>query len=329
MPTFILAQTVQIFHPLRQKYATIVSNMSGRVMIVGTGNVGASIAFAMLNQRTPVEELILTDIDTADAEGEVLDLSDALAVGPSWLKIRVGDYHDAANCDICILTAGANQKPGETRIDLLQKNARITNEIVDQIMASGFDGIFIVVANPMDTLSYLTWQYSGLPSERVIGTGTVLDSARLRLQIARELDVHPKSVHAYQIGEHGDSEFSLWSSANVGGEPLTQLLSQSKRNEIEDFARTEAYEIIEKKGATHYGIGACTVHIINCILGDERRILPVSTLDDCNDVYYGFPAVIGKSGVIRRLELKLTEEEGIKLQQSINIIKNTLKSIKE
>lgn len=298
-------------------------------MIVGTGNVGASIAFALLNQRTPVKELILTDINQDDAEGEVLDLSDALAVAPSWLKLRTGTYADAKGCDICVLTAGANQKPGESRTDLLQKNAQITKAIVTQIMDAGFNGIFLVVANPLDALTYLTWQYSGLPSERVIGTGTVLDSARLRLQISQTLQIHPKSVHAYQIGEHGDSEFALWSSANVGGEALTQLLSPKKRQQIEEFTRNEAYKIIEKKGATHYGIGACVVRIINCILSDERRILSVSTLDDCNDAYYGFPAVIGRSGVIRRLELELTEAEGIKLQQSINAIKNTLAQVKE
>ncbi len=298
-------------------------------MIVGTGNVGASIAFALLNQRTPVKELILTDINQDDAEGEALDLNDALAVAPSWLKIRAGNYADAEDCDICVLTAGANQKPGETRLGLLQKNAKITHDIVSQIMASDFDGIFIVVSNPMDALTYLTWQYSGLPSERVIGTGTILDSARLRLQIANRLQVHPKSVHAYQIGEHGDSEFALWSSANIGGEPIVNLLSDNQRSDMETFTREEAYAIIEKKGATHYGIGACTVHLINCILGDERRVLPVSNLDDCNDAYYGFPAVIGREGIIRRLELKLTEPEGIKLQQSINIIKDTIKQVKE
>lgn len=298
-------------------------------MIVGTGNVGASIAFALLNQRTPVKELILTDINQADAEGEVLDLNDALTVAPSWLQIRAGDYNDAEDCDICVLTAGANQKPGETRIDLLQKNTQITRDIVSQIMASGFDGIFVVVSNPMDVLSYLTWQASGLPSERVIGTGTILDSARLRFQIAKQLHVHPKSVHAYQIGEHGDSEFSAWSTANVGGETIANLLSADQRQKIENFARNEAYNIIKKKGATQYGIGACTVRLISCILGDERRILPVSTLDDCNDVYYGFPTIIGREGVVRRLDLPLTETEGIKLQESINIIKNTLKQVKE
>lgn len=298
-------------------------------MIVGTGNVGASIAFALLNQRTPVKELILTDIDTADAEGEVLDLNDALTVAPAWLKIRTGTYTDAEDCDICVLTAGANQKPGESRTDLVQKNTAITKSIVEAIMDAGFDGIFIVVSNPMDTLSYLVWQYSGLPSERVIGTGTILDSARLRFQIAERLAVHPKSVHAYQIGEHGDSEFALWSTANVGGEPLSQLLSASARQEIATFTREEAYHIIEKKGATHYGIGACTVRLINCILSDERRIMPVSTLDDFNDVYYGFPAVVGRQGIIRRLELNLTEQEGIQLQKSINAIKSTLSQAKE
>ena len=298
-------------------------------MIVGTGNVGASIAFALVNQRTSVNELILTDIDKADAEGEVMDLRDALAVAPSWLRIRTGNYSDAKLCDICILTAGANQKPGETRVDLLQKNATIIKEVVTKIMDAGFDGIFVVVSNPMDTLSYLTWKYSGLPSERVIGTGTVLDSARLRYHIAEQLEVHPKSVHAYQIGEHGDSEFCVWSSANVGGENATDILSGDRRQKIETATRKEAYEIIERKGATFYGIGACTVQIINCILNNERRILPVSTLDDNQDVYYGYPVVVGREGIIRRIDLPLTEAEGVKLQKSINAIKNTLRQVQE
>lgn len=298
-------------------------------MIVGTGNVGASIAYALLNQRTPVKEIVLTDLNRADADGEVMDLSDAFAVSPSFLKLRTGDYDEAKDCDLCVITAGANQKPGETRTDLVKKNAVVLRSIVEPVMKSGFGGIFLIVSNPVDTLAYLTQQISGLPHERVIGSGTVLDSARLRFRLAEQLGVHPKSVHAYQIGEHGDSEFALWSAATMGGEKITQLIPERDRIAIEASVRDKAYQIIKKKGATHYGIGACTVHIINCILGDERRILPVSTLDDCNDVYYGFPAVIGKSGVIRRLELKLTEEEGIKLQQSINIIKNTLKSIKE
>lgn len=298
-------------------------------MIVGTGNVGASIAYALINQRTAVSEVVLTDLDAADAEGEVLDLSDALAVAPSWLKIRTGNYTDAKGCDICVLTAGANQKPGETRVDLIQKNAKIIKSIVGEIMQAGFNGIFLVVSNPMDTLTYLTWRYSGLPEERVIGSGTVLDTARLKYRLSRMLGVHPKSVHAYQLGEHGDSEFTLWSNANVGGETISSLLTKSERAEIEDYVRHEAYNIIEKKGATHYGIGACSVQIINCILNDERRVLPVSSFDDCNSVYNGFPAVVGRSGIIRRVNLRLSEAEGIKFQKTINALKSTLKQIKE
>lgn len=297
-------------------------------MIVGTGNVGASIAFALLNQRTPVNELILTDLDTDDAAGEVMDLNDALTVAPSWLKIRTGDYSDAKNCDLCVLTAGANQKPGETRTDLLQKNAKIIKSIVSEIMTAGFSGIFIVVSNPMDALSYLTWQYSGLPAERVIGSGTILDSARLRFKLAEHLGVHPKSVHAYQVGEHGDSEFTLWSSANVGGESLERLISKSTRDKISEAVRHEAYEIIQKKGATHYGIGVCTVQLINCILNDERRVMSVSSLDDCANVYSGFPCIVGREGIIKRLEIQMTEAEGIKMQQSVNALKQTINQVK-
>lgn len=297
-------------------------------MIVGTGNVGASIAFALLNQRTPVSELILTDLDMADAEGEAMDLNNALAVAPSWLKIRASGYGAAKDCDICVLTAGANQKPGESRTDLVQKNTKITKSIVEQVMQNGFDGIFIVVANPMDTLSYLTWQYSGLPCERVIGSGTILDSARLRFKLAKRLGVHPKSVHAYQVGEHGDSEFTLWSSANVGGESIAKLIPEAEREQITEAVRHEAYEIIQKKGATHYGVGACTVQLINCILNDEKRVMPVSSLDDCTDVYSGFPAVVGRKGVVRRLEVELNEQEGIKMQRSVNVLKQTLAKVK-
>ena len=301
--------------------------MSNKVMIIGTGNVGASIAYSLVNQRTSVNELVLVDINTADAEGEAMDLRDALAVAPSFLKIKAGSYQDVRGCDIIVITAGANQKPGETRLDLLKKNASIFKPMVKEIMKHGFRGIFLVVTNPMDVMTYLVWKYSGLPSDHVIGSGTVLDSARLRLKISEKLRLHPKSIHAYQIGEHGDSEFALWSSANASGQPLTTLLSEPAMLEVEDFARNEAYEIIEKKGATHYGIGVCTTHIINCILNDERRVLPVSSYDDMNNVFIGFPTVVGRRGALRRLDLELTESEGIKYQKSANALKNAIKSL--
>ncbi|MBR5408410.1 L-lactate dehydrogenase [Candidatus Saccharibacteria bacterium] len=298
--------------------------MSNKVMIVGTGNVGASIGYCLVNQRTAVTDLVLTDIVAEDAEGEAMDLRDTLAVSPSFMKIKSGTYKDAGDCDIIIITAGAPQKPGETRMDLLKKNSAIFKDMIKEIMDSGFSGIFLVVTNPMDVMTYLTWHYSGLPHEQVIGSGTVLDSARLRYRISERLGVAPKSVHAFQIGEHGDTEFALWSTANMGGMPLNKILNAKERQEIEDFARKEAYEIINKKGATYYGIGACVTKIINCILGDERRIMTVSSYDDFTDVYNGFPAILGRNGIIRRLDVKLTEEEGVKLQKSTNAIKEAI-----
>lgn len=302
--------------------------MSNKVMIVGTGNVGAAIAYSLVNQRTAVNELVLTDIDNADAEGEAMDLRDALAVSPSFLKIKAGTYKDAKNCDIIVITAGANQKPGETRLDLLNKNSKIFRPMIREIMRNGFHGIFLIVTNPMDVLTYLTWKYSGLPSDHIIGSGTVLDSARLRLKISEKLTVNPKSIHAYQVGEHGDSEFALWSSANISGQPLISLLSKNSRAEIEDYARNEAYEIIKRKGATFYGIGVCVTHIIQAILNDERRVLPISSYDDVNNLFTGFPTIVGRRGVLRRLDLEMTEEEGIKYQKSVNALKAAIKSVK-
>lgn len=301
--------------------------MSNKVMIVGTGNVGASIGFSLVSQRTAVNELILTDLDMADAEGEVMDLQDTLAIAPSFLKIRAGSYtEEAADSDIIVLAAGAPQKPNQTRLDLLAENAKIFQNIITKIMSTGFNGIFIVVSNPVDVLSYLTWQYSGLPSEQVIGSGTLLDSARLRFRIAKQLNSSPKSIHAFQVGEHGDSEFTLWSQANFGGQKITDLIKTSELNKIETDTKQAAYNIIAKKGATYYGIGACVTQIINCILHDEKRVLPISSYDNFTDSFYGFPTVLGRNGVEQRLDLNLSEKESIKLQKSINVIKSALKN---
>ena len=299
-----------------------------KIMIVGTGNVGASIAFALINQRTAVNEIILTDIIAKDAEGEAMDLRDALAVSPSYVKIKNGTYKDAKDCDVVVITAGAAQKPGETRMELLNKNVNILKGMIEQIMASGFDGIFLVVTNPMDVLTYYTMKFSGLPAEKVIGSGTVLDSARLRARIAGYLNVNAKSIHAHQIGEHGDTELTLWSLADMGGQKLTDLLPENVRFDISDFVKNEAYDIIEKKGATYYGIATCVVHILNCILNDERRVLAVSSYDDFSDTSFGFPSIVGRTGIVRRLDLQLTEHENVELQKSINSLKKAINSVK-
>ena len=301
---------------------------NNKVMIVGTGNVGASIAFALLNQRTAINEIVLTDLLAKDAEGEAMDLRDALSVAPSYVKISSGTYRQAKDCDVVVITAGAAQKPGETRMDLLAKNANILKGMVEQIMDSGFNGIFLVVTNPMDVLTYLVWKYSGLPAERVIGTGTVLDSARLKTRISDYLNINPKSVSAYQIGEHGDTELTVWSRANVGGQKVDEMLSDDIREGISEFIKNEAYDIIEKKGATYYGIATCVAQILNSILNDEMRILPVSSYDYFSDTYFGFPTVVGREGAVRRIDLKLSEKEGILLQKSINEIKKAIKSVR-
>lgn len=301
---------------------------NNKIMIVGTGNVGASIAYAILNQRTVINEIVLTDIIAKDAEGEAMDLRDALAVAPSYVKVSNGTYKDAKDCNVVVITAGAAQKPGETRMDLLKKNVNILKGMIDQIMASGFDGIFLVVTNPMDVLTYYAMKFSGLPAERVIGSGTVLDSARLRQRIASFMNINAKSVHAYQVGEHGDSEVTLWSLADAGGQKVNEMLPEDVRKGISEYVRDEAYGIIEKKGATYYGIATCVVSILNSILNDEMRIMPVSSYDEFSGTSFGWPSVVGREGVVRRLDLKISEREGIDLQKSINTLKKAINSVK-
>lgn len=301
---------------------------NNKIMIVGTGNVGASIAFALINQRTVINEIILTDIIAKDAEGEAMDLKDALAVAPSYLKVRKGTYADARDCDVVVITAGANQKPGETRLELLHKNVSILQGMIQQIMASGFNGIFLVVSNPMDVLTYYAMKFSGLPADKVIGTGTVLDSARLKQRIADYLQVNPKSVHAYQVGEHGDSEVTLWSLAEVGGQKVTEMLRPEICEGISEFVIQEAYAIIEKKKATYYGIATCVARILNAILNDEMRVLTVSSYDGFSGTSFGWPSVVGRAGVLRRLDLRISEREGLNLQKSINVLKQAIDSVK-
>ena len=301
--------------------------MNNKVVIIGCGNVGMAYAYALLNQRTYVNKLMLIDLNRDRIEGEVADLNHCLPYAPSKISINVGDYKDCSDAQIVVIAAGANQKPGETRMDLIHKNASIFKDIVDNVMASGFNGIFLVATNPLDVMTYLTYKYSGLPANQVIGSGTSLDTARLQLMIGKKLCINPKNIQGYVIGEHGDSEFIPWSNANISLQNIRTFFTQEELDEIESDVRNAAYEIINKKGATYYGIGAALVRITNAILGNENSILALSVYDEKNDVYIGLPAIVNRNGVERRIPLKLTEEEERELQHSIDVIKENINSI--
>ena len=301
--------------------------MKNKVVLIGCGNVGMSYAYALLNQRTNVNELVLVDINKEKVEGEVMDLNHCLAFSPSKIDIKSGDYADCHDATLVVLAAGANQSPGETRMDLINKNSKIFKTIVKEVVNSGFDGIFLVATNPLDVMTYLTWKYSGFDTSKVFGTGTSLDTARLRYLVGSKLGISPKNIHAYVIGEHGDSEFVPWSNANVGIQSIYNFIDEKDLTEIESEVKNAAYEIINRKGATYYGIGMCLAMITNAILSDENRVITVSNYDKNNDIYMGTPAVINKSGVNQRIYVELTEEETKRLQASVDIIKDAINKI--
>lgn len=301
--------------------------MKNKVVLIGCGNVGMSYAYALLNQRTKVGELVLVDLDQDRMEGEAMDLNHGLAFSPSKIDIKVGSYEDCHDAKIVVIAAGANQNPGETRMDLINKNSKIFKSIVKSVIQSGFQGIFLVATNPLDVMTYLTWKYSGFDSSRVIGSGTSLDTARLKYLVGNRLGVNPKNIHAYVVGEHGDSEFVPWSNANIGLQNISSFLDQNQLNEISEEVKNSAYEIINRKGATYYGIGMCLVRITNAILGDENTIITVSSYDDLNDIYMGIPTILNKEGVKKRIYIELTKEEEEKLSYSVQVIKEAISKI--
>lgn len=301
--------------------------MNNKVVIIGCGNVGMSYAYALLNQRTYVNELVLIDLNKERIIGEAMDLNHCLAFAPSKIKIKVGDYNDCRDAKIVCIAAGANQNPGETRMDLINKNSVIFKSIIENVMNSGFDGIFLVATNPLDVMTYLTYKYSNLSPNKIIGSGTSLDTARLRYLISDKLNINPKNVHAYVIGEHGDSEFVPWSNANIGLQNINDYLNEEEKEKICLEVKNAAYEIINKKGATYYGIGMCLVRITNAILGDENAIITVSTYDKNNDVFIGLPAILNSTGIKDKIYIELNHDETKKLQNSIDIIKDAINKI--
>ena len=301
--------------------------MKNKVVLIGCGNVGMSYAYALLNQKSFVSELALIDLDQNRIEGEVMDLNHCLPFAPSKIDIKVGSYEDCSDANLIVIAAGANQAPGETRMDLINKNSYIFKSIISEVMANGFNGIFLVATNPLDVMTYLTYKYSKLPANQIIGSGTSLDTARLRYIIGSKLGINSKNVHGYVIGEHGDSEFIPWSNVNIGLQNIDDFINDDDKEEIEEEVRNAAYEIIEKKGATYYGIGECLVRITNAILGDENAVIAVSNYDENNDCFVGLPVVLGKKGVVKKIYFNLNKEEENKLQHSIDVIKEAIRKV--
>ncbi|APB30437.1 MULTISPECIES: L-lactate dehydrogenase [Vagococcus] len=303
-----------------------------KIIVVGNGAVGSSYIFALVTQNI-AQEIGIIDIDVNKAEGDALDLSHALAF-TSPKKIYAATYADCKDADIVVITAGAAQKPGETRLDLVNKNLKIFKSIVDDIVASGFDGIFLIATNPVDILTYATWKFSGFPKHKVIGSGTSLDSARFRQTIAELVDVDARNVHGYILGEHGDTEFPVWSHANIAGLQIYEWVSDHPEVDEEELVniffkvRDAAYTIIDKKGATFYGIAVALTRITKAILYDENAVLPLSVYLDgqygLNDIYIGAPAVINRQGISHVIELPLTDAEQEKFDLSAERLKQVL-----
>ncbi|MGM7634897.1 L-lactate dehydrogenase [Bacillus sp. Hm123] len=298
--------------------------LGNKVVLIGTGAVGSSYAFALMNQGIS-SELVLIDLNEGKTKGDVMDLDHGVVYAPSPMSITFGSYEDCKDAAIVVICAGAAQKPGETRLDLVQKNVKIFESIVGQVMDSGFNGIFLVATNPVDILAYATWKYSGLPKERVIGSGTVLDSARFRSLLGQEFNTAPTSVHAYIIGEHGDSQLPVWSSANISSIPVAPKLTDERKAEISIQVRDAAYKIIEAKGATYYGIAMGLAKITKAILQDHQITLPVGSLLEGeyghHDVYIGVPTVLNRTGAKTVLELSLNEQEKAQFDGSVKTLK--------
>lgn len=308
---------------------------SRKVVIVGCGFVGSASAFALM-QSGMFSEMVLIDVDKNRAEGEAMDIGHGISFAQQ-MKIYAGTYEDIKDAAIIIITAGAAQKPDETRIDLIDKNAKIMKSIVDNIKEQDYKGTLLIVSNPVDILTFIALKESGFPSNRVIGSGTVLDSGRFRYVMGEHLSVDTRSVHAFIVGEHGDSELVAWSNARVGGmsvEDFCELRGYYNHTEhmckIFENVKNSAYDIIEKKQATYYGIAMAVKRICQTIVRDEKSILPVSVLVQgqygIEDVVLSLPAIVGKNGIEKIVPIELNEDELKKLKESADVIASVVRT---
>nr|WP_220477115.1 L-lactate dehydrogenase [Limosilactobacillus rudii] len=302
-----------------------------KVVLIGDGAVGSAFAYAMVNQGLS-EELVIINHTESKAIGDAMDLEDAIP-NLSPLRIDAGDYSACKDADIVVLCAGAPQKDGETRLQLVTKNIKIVTDITKKVVETGFNGIFIVAANPVDVMAYAVLKQSGFPSEQVISSGTSLDTARLKVALAKRFNVDPQDINVNILGEHGDSEFAAYSSANISGIPLLSLISQKGINlqelfDIENQVRNKAYRIISKKGATYYGVATAIARIAKAILRDESAVLTVGCCLEgaygYNDIYIGTPAVIGAGGIESIIELPLNVLEKNEMETSVTTLKKVI-----
>ena len=309
-----------------------------KIILVGDGAVGSTYAFSLVQQGI-AQELGIVDIVKERTQGDAIDLADATP----WIApktIYSAEYSDAKDADLVVISAGAPQKPGETRLDLVNKNLKILSSIVEPIVESGFNGIFLVAANPVDILTHATWRMSGFPKDRVIGSGTSLDTGRLQKVIGEMEHVDPRSANAYMLREHGDTEFPVWSYNNVGGVKVSDCVKahpevgENKLEAIHKEVADMAYDIINKKGATFYGIGTALAFITKAILNNEHRVLPLSVPMDgeygLHDIHIGTPAVVGRHGLEQVIEMPLNADEQAKMEASAKQLKEVMdKAFKE
>lgn len=313
------------------KKKSINSERETKIAVVGTGMVGSSFAYAAMIKGLAAE-LILIDASEEREEGEVMDLSHGL-IGTETGAVRGGDFHDCRDVDVIVITAGAAQKPGETRLDLVNKNVKIMKSIIKKMGKLRPDTVVIVVSNPVDILAYIARESIKQPNRgQVFGTGTSLDTSRLRVNISQRLGVNLHNVHGYVMGEHGDSEFVAWSLVNVSSTPIKDLFSTKQMKEIEHQTRRAAYEIIQRKRATYYGIGVVITELVEAVLHDSKSVTPVSTIPGAaygiKDMSVGVPAVLGRRGVEKVWKIPLTKSELAKLKKSATLLKKILKGVK-
>ncbi len=299
-----------------------------KVVLVGCGNVGMSYAFSIVCGGSNVHELVLIDINKQKAEGEALDLMHAASCSKHKITIRVGDYGDCNDADIVCIAAGRNQEKGETRMDLIGKNLQVFKSIIDEINKTKFNGIYLIATNPLDVMTNVTMQLSGFNKFKVIGSGTTLDTARLKHIVGEELNINYKDVNAFVVGEHGDTEMIPWSNATIGLNPINKYLNKTKMKKILAEVRESAYTIIQKKGNTSYGIGMCLKNITDAIFENSNSIFTISVYNSKLDVTIGQPAIICRDGVREIISLDMNEEEKKEFNNSVKTIKDVVKKLK-